>query len=107
MARDGRQILWNVVIPLCKTGIAIGSIFVVSLVMGDFVTVRLMSGGQSASVGLMIANADVAAAISGGGGQCRGAAGGGAGPDRRHPARRRYPPGTDSRCCAGAKAVDG
>ena len=39
-----------------KPGIAIGSIFVVTLVMGDFATVRLMSGGQSASVGLMIAN---------------------------------------------------
>ncbi|MGQ9371596.1 ABC transporter permease [Azospirillum sp. ST 5-10] len=60
-ARDagagGGQILWNVVLPLCKPGIAIGSIFVITLVMGDFITVRLMSGGQSASVGLMIANA--------------------------------------------------
>jgi putative spermidine/putrescine transport system permease protein len=60
-ARDsgasGRQILWNIVIPLCRTGIAIGSIFVIALVMGDFVTVRLMSGGQSASVGLMMSNA--------------------------------------------------
>jgi putative spermidine/putrescine transport system permease protein len=44
------------VIPLSKPGIAIGSIFVVTLVMGDFITVRLMSGGQSASVGMMIAN---------------------------------------------------
>ncbi|MDR3516327.1 MAG: ABC transporter permease [Azospirillaceae bacterium] len=50
------QILLNVVIPLCRSGIAIGSIFVVTLVMGDFITVRLMSGGQSASVGLMMAN---------------------------------------------------
>jgi putative spermidine/putrescine transport system permease protein len=50
------QILWNVIIPLSKTGIAVGSIFVIALVMGDFVTVRLMSGGQSASVGLMMAN---------------------------------------------------
>ena len=60
-ARDagasGWQTLWNVVIPLCKPGIAIGSIFVVTIVMGDFVTVRLMSGGQSASVGLMMMNA--------------------------------------------------
>jgi putative spermidine/putrescine transport system permease protein len=59
-ARDGgasgAQILWNVILPLTKPGIAIGSIFVVTLVMGDFITVRLMSGGQSASVGLMIAN---------------------------------------------------
>jgi putative spermidine/putrescine transport system permease protein len=50
------QILWNVILPLTKTGIAIGSIFVLSLVMGDFITVRLLSGGQSASVGLMMAN---------------------------------------------------
>jgi putative spermidine/putrescine transport system permease protein len=59
-ARDagarGPQVLWNVVIPLSKTGIAIGSIFVLALVMGDFFTVRVMSGGQSASVGLMMAN---------------------------------------------------
>ncbi|MCJ8142835.1 ABC transporter permease [Ancylobacter sp. A5.8] len=50
------QILINVIIPLAKPGIAIGSIFVVTLVMGDFITVRFMSGGQSASVGLMMAN---------------------------------------------------
>ena len=50
------QVLTQVIIPLCKPGIAIGSIFVVTLTMGDFMTVRLMSGGQSASVGLMIAN---------------------------------------------------
>jgi len=50
------QIIAHVVVPLCKPGIAIGSIFVVTLVMGDFITVRLMSGGQSASVGLMISN---------------------------------------------------
>lgn len=59
-ARDagasGAQVLSNVIIPLAKPGIAIGSIFVVTLVMGDFITVRLMSGGQSASIGLMIAN---------------------------------------------------
>ena len=50
------QVIAYVVVPLSKPGIAIGSIFVVTLVMGDFITVRLMSGGQSASVGLMIAN---------------------------------------------------
>lgn len=59
-ARDGGasglQILTNVVIPLCKPGIMIGSIFIVTLVMGDFVTVRFMSGGQSASVGRVISN---------------------------------------------------
>ncbi|MGI4796434.1 MAG: ABC transporter permease [Janthinobacterium lividum] len=50
------QVVRDIIIPLCKSGIAIGTIFVVTLVMGDFATVRLMSGGQSASVGLMIAN---------------------------------------------------
>lgn len=59
-ARDagasGWQILTNVVIPLSKPGIMIGSIFVVTLVMGDFITVRFMSGGQSASVGRIISN---------------------------------------------------
>ncbi len=53
---NGLQILTNVIIPLAKPGIAIGSIFVITLVMGDFITVRFMSGGQSASVGLMMAN---------------------------------------------------
>ncbi|MEM8837078.1 MAG: ABC transporter permease [Pseudomonadota bacterium] len=59
-ARDagasGFQILTNVIIPLAKPGIMIGSIFVVTLVMGDFITVRFMSGGQSASVGRVISN---------------------------------------------------
>jgi putative spermidine/putrescine transport system permease protein len=59
-ARDGGAgalgIVWNVVVPLCRSGIGIGSTFVVTLVMGDFVTVRLMGGGQRASVGLMISN---------------------------------------------------
>ncbi|MCB1743717.1 MAG: ABC transporter permease [Gammaproteobacteria bacterium] len=48
--------LWHVIVPLCKPGIAIGTIFVVTLVMGDFVTVQMMSGGQSASVGVAINN---------------------------------------------------
>jgi putative spermidine/putrescine transport system permease protein len=34
----------------------IGTIFVVTLVMGDFITVRFMSGSQSANVGRMIQN---------------------------------------------------
>ncbi len=59
-ARDagasGWQVLWNVVIPLAKPGMAIGSIFVVTLVMADFSTVQVMSGGQSASVALMMKN---------------------------------------------------
>jgi putative spermidine/putrescine transport system permease protein len=43
-------ILREVVLPLCKSGIALGSIFVVTQVMGDFFVVKVMSGGQSASV---------------------------------------------------------
>ena len=44
------QVIWEVVLPLSKTGIALGSIFVIALVMGDFFVVRIMSGGQSGSV---------------------------------------------------------
>jgi putative spermidine/putrescine transport system permease protein len=59
-ARDagasGFQILTNVILPLAKPGMAIGSIFVVTLVMADFSTVQVMSGGQSASVALMMKN---------------------------------------------------
>ena len=50
------QILWNVILPLAKPGMAIGTIFVVTLVMADFSTVQVMSGGQSASVALMMKN---------------------------------------------------
>lgn len=50
------QTVVRVILPLCKSGIAIGSIFVITLVMGDFITVRLMSGGLSASVGVLIHN---------------------------------------------------
>lgn len=50
----GWQTLWNVIIPLCKPGIAIGSIFVLTIVMGDFVTVNVLGGGQIASVGKAI-----------------------------------------------------
>ena len=42
------------ILPLSAPGIAIGSIFIVTLVMGEFVTVRLMGGGQTASVGKLI-----------------------------------------------------
>lgn len=53
-AIDGGASAWRVIreviIPLSKTGIALGTIFVVTLVMGDFFVIRLMSGGQSGSV---------------------------------------------------------
>ena len=56
MGANSLQILINVIIPLCLPGIAIGTIFVISLIMGDFITVQAMSGGQSASVGLAMNN---------------------------------------------------
>jgi putative spermidine/putrescine transport system permease protein len=53
-ARDAGASRWrtmvDVVIPLSKTGIALGSILVFTQVMGDFFVVKAMSGGQSASV---------------------------------------------------------
>jgi putative spermidine/putrescine transport system permease protein len=41
--------VWNIVLPLSKTGIALGALFVVTLVMGDFFVVSVMSGGLSGS----------------------------------------------------------
>lgn len=43
------DVVWNVVLPLSKTGIALGALFVVTLVMGDFFVVSVMSGGMSGS----------------------------------------------------------
>jgi putative spermidine/putrescine transport system permease protein len=54
LGASGLQIFKEVILPLSAPGIAIGSIFIVTLVMGEFVTVRLMGGGQSASVGKLI-----------------------------------------------------
>ena len=51
LGASGWQTLRNVVIPLSRTGILIGSIFVITIVMGDFVTVGVMGGQQIASVG--------------------------------------------------------
>ncbi len=48
------QTLWNVIVPLSRTGIIIGSIFVITIVMGDFVTIGVMGGQQLASVGKII-----------------------------------------------------
>jgi putative spermidine/putrescine transport system permease protein len=57
-ARDGGasawQTIWHVVVPLAKPGLVIGSIFVIVLVMGDFVTIGVMGGQQIASVGKVI-----------------------------------------------------
>ncbi|WP_172297008.1 ABC transporter permease [Pseudoruegeria sp. HB172150] len=53
---SGIQTLIHVIIPLTKPGIMIGTIFVITLVMGDFITVRFMSGSQKANVGRLISN---------------------------------------------------
>ena len=44
------DIMRFIVVPMSKSGIALGSIFVISIVMGDFFVVKVMSGGSSASV---------------------------------------------------------
>jgi len=53
-ARDAGASRWRtmteIVIPLSKTGIALGSILVFTQVMGDYFVVKQMSGGQSASI---------------------------------------------------------
>jgi putative spermidine/putrescine transport system permease protein len=53
-ARDAGASRWqcmaHVIIPLSKTGIALGSVLVLTQVMGDYFVVRQMSGGQSASI---------------------------------------------------------
>ena len=57
-ARDSGASAWqtirHVVMPLSRTGVLIGSIFILALVMGDFVTVGVMGGQQIASVGKTI-----------------------------------------------------
>jgi putative spermidine/putrescine transport system permease protein len=58
VARDAGASSWqtltNVIIPLAKPGIVIGSIFVITIVMGDFVTIGVMGGQQIASAGKII-----------------------------------------------------
>ena len=51
---SGWQTLWNVVVPLSRPGIVIGSIFVVTIVIGDYVTIGVMGGQQIASIGKVI-----------------------------------------------------
>ncbi|MEO1093848.1 MAG: ABC transporter permease [Cyanobacteria bacterium J06638_28] len=54
MGASGLGVFKEVVLPLSAPGMAIGSIFIVTLVMGEFITVRLMGGGQAASIGKLI-----------------------------------------------------
>jgi putative spermidine/putrescine transport system permease protein len=57
-ARDAGASAWqvvrHVVMPLSLPGITIGSIFIITIVMGDFVTIGVMGGQQIASVGKII-----------------------------------------------------
>jgi len=59
-ARDagasGFQVLRHVVLPLAMPGIAIGTIFVLTLVVGDVATARLLGGGQLGTVSIAITN---------------------------------------------------
>ena len=50
------RVVREVVAPLSRTGFAVGSVLVLTLVMGDFITLRVMSGGQSGALGLIIYN---------------------------------------------------
>ncbi len=96
-ARDagasGWQVLWNVVIPLAKPGMAIGTIFVVTIGHGGFFD----RAGHVRRPKRLHRAADekpnVAAAISGRGGQRGGAVDPRPADGLRHPAGRRYPQG--------------
>src|SRR4030088_2640554 len=53
-ATGGQTLVNIIIIPLAKPGIVIGSIFVITIVMGDFVTIGVMGGQQIASAGKII-----------------------------------------------------
>ena len=50
------QILWNIILPLCKPGIAIGAIFVIALVASDFTAIRILGGSRVGTVSISMAN---------------------------------------------------
>jgi len=50
------MVLKDIIIPLTRTGIALGSVFVVTLVMGDFFVIRVMGGGQSSNIAAAMKN---------------------------------------------------
>jgi len=49
-------VIRDIVLPLSKTGIALGVLFVVTLVMGDFFVINVMSGGLAGSAMTAMAN---------------------------------------------------
>ena len=48
--------MWNIILPLCKPGIAIGSIFVIALVASDFTAIRILGGSRVGTVAASMAN---------------------------------------------------
>ncbi len=50
------QILWNIILPLCKPGIAIGAIFVIALVASDFTAIRILGGAKVGTVAASMSN---------------------------------------------------
>ena len=71
------QIIWDIVVPLSKTGIALGSALVLTQTMGDYFIVHVLSGGKSAGVVSAISTQLSRLRISARRRQRRGAAGGG------------------------------
>ena len=78
------QIVRDIIIPLSKTGIALGSVLVLTQVMGDYYIVRVLSGGKSAGVVSGIATAAQRVRISARSGEFRRP------PDCRHRAGCRH-----------------
>ena len=50
------QIMWNITMPLCMPGIAIGTSFVGSLVASDFATIGILGGQRVGTISISIIN---------------------------------------------------
>ncbi len=53
---SGWQTFRNVVLPLSMPGIIIGTIFVVTLAMGDFTSIKILGGGQTGNPAYLMVN---------------------------------------------------
>jgi putative spermidine/putrescine transport system permease protein len=56
LGANGFRVFMNVTLPLTRSGIMIGSVFVFVLAMGDFGTYRLIGAGKVGSIGVNIDN---------------------------------------------------
>ena len=56
LGASGFQVFMHVTLPLTRTGVIIGSVFVFVLAMGDFSTYALVGGGLVGSIGVNIQN---------------------------------------------------